>query len=122
MNACGQHYFLCLTFVVDMFSFPLKRITIDYFQLNLIHNNVNNEQLTTFLTNHLQMSSCPKETALDIWDKFVMTNDDFFDTLPCWTTKEKLEQYRNHIAQCDNVYEIASYFASIGVSPFCNRH
>jgi hypothetical protein len=105
-----------------MFSFPLKQTTIDYFKLNLIHNTVNNEQLAKFLMNHLQNSGYPTATALDIWDKFVTTNDDFFDTLPCWTTKEKLEQYRNHIAQCDNVYEIASYFASIGVSPFCNRH
>ncbi len=104
-----------------MFSYPLKQLTIDYFQLNLIHKDVSNPQFSKFLSEVLHSSPYPIQKAIDIWDTFVMTNTDFFDIPASWATKEKLEKGRNDIRKSQNVHEIVIIFGSMGVSSFCNR-
>jgi hypothetical protein len=104
-----------------MYRFPLKQSVIDYFNLNLIDDKVSNEEFSDFLVKVLESSQNPLEKALDIWDTFVMTNNDFFDIPERWTTKEKRLLDRDDILNSNNVYEISMIFANKGVSSFCNR-
>lgn len=104
-----------------VFEFPLKQSFLDYFSLKDVDRNVNTGMLNHFFYEQLKICQNPCEKALDIWDKFVDTNDDFFDLFGEQMTKEKLQQYRERIQNTNNIIDICTVFIYVGCSPFCHK-
>jgi hypothetical protein len=86
----------------------------------LIDDKVNILEFSKFLAKVLENCINPTEKALEIWDNFVTTNDNFFDTLPMWVEKKRL--HRDDICKSKNIYEVLTIFACVGLSPFCNNY
>ena len=106
---------------MSVFTFPLKQSFLDYFSLTNVDRNVYTAMLNHFFYEELIKCQNPTEKALDIWDKFVEANDDFFDLFGEQMTKEKLQIYRERIKNTNNIIEICTVFTFVGCSPFCHR-
>lgn len=105
-----------------MFRFPLKQTFLDYFALDGIDNTASSSMISKFIYQELQKCGNPCEKGMEIWEKFVETNDDFFDMPSEWLTKKRLDTYKDQIKNSKNPAEISTVFGCIGVSPFCNRY
>lgn len=104
------------------FSYPLKHAFIEYFQLNQIDNTVTARKLNDYLETVIRNSSNPQEKALEIWDTFVMTNDNFFDIQRPYNMYERVVELREQIVKENKIGFTLLAFGSIGVSPFCQQH
>lgn len=98
--------------------YPLKRSFIDYFKLNQIDNTITARKLNDYLETVIRNSSNPQEKALELWDKFVMTNDNFFDITYC-DMGTRVNQLRKDIVANNNIDYTLCVFRMIGVGAFC---
>lgn len=116
-------FFHCYN-VMSVLEFPLKQSFLDYFSLNDIDRNVYTGMINSFLYMKLKESENPTEMALNIWDTFVATNNDFFDCemFGQHMTKDKLQEYRECIENTNDVHEICTVFMKVRCSPFCHRY
>lgn len=105
---------------MTMIPYPLKQSFIDYFKLNQIDNHITIDKLNTYLQGVILESPDPHQKALEIWDTFVMTNEDFFDTSYI-DMKNKRVELRKVIETKSNIYRSLNAFGCVGVSPFCDK-
>lgn len=100
-------------------SYPLKQSFIEYFQLDQNDSTLTHEKALAFIESQIRNASNPLEKALDIWDKFVMTNENFFDYCMQYNPKSRVKELRQRIQQENNVEYTMLAFMIIGISPFC---
>jgi hypothetical protein len=106
---------------IVMISYPLKQSFIDYFRLNQVDDTMNIFQFQKFLYKQLNSVVNLQKRALDIWDTFVLSNNNFFDIPEQMAKKDVIQQHREDIANCNNIYEIVAIFTCVGVSPYCHK-
>ncbi len=104
-----------------MISYPLKQSFIEYFQLNQVDDTMNIFQFQKFLYKQLNSVDNLQKRALEIWDTFVLSNNNFFDIPEQMTKKDVIQQHREDIANCNNIHEIVAIFTCVGVSPYCHK-
>lgn len=103
-----------------LFSYPLKKSFLEYFELNQIDNNITVDRLNEYLHSQILTSPDPNQKALEIWDKFVMSNEDFFD-MSHRDMKKRIVELRNNILTVNNIYYTLNAFGCVGASPFCDK-
>ena len=103
-----------------LFPYPLKKSFIEYFELNQIDNNITVDKLNEYLHKQILASDDPHQKALEIWDKFVMSNEDFFD-MSGRDMQKKTFEYREVITSRQNIFRTLNIFGCVGVSPFCDK-
>lgn len=99
-----------------MLRYPLKQSFIEYFQLNQIDNTVYHSQLHEYLVKKIMESPNPQERALEIWDKFVLHDED--DTIDPYV-KTRIKEYTEDIYKHNDVHYTINVIGCVGVSPFC---
>lgn len=103
-----------------LFSYPLKKSFLEYFELNQIDNNITIDKLNNYLHSQILASADPHQRALEIWDTFVMCNEDFFD-MKHIDMKKRILELREVIISKQNIFRTLNAFGCVGVSPFCNK-
>lgn len=103
-----------------LIPYPLKQSFLDYFQLNQIDNTITIDKLIKYMERVIHASPDPNQKALEIWDTFVMNNENFFDMPSTYDMHERVKRMRQEIIEQNNIHYTLLTFGCVGVSPFCD--